>query len=147
MTTGPAPRVSVVLAVRDGAPWVGDAVRSVLAQTLSDLELIVIDDGSTDDTPQTLASFVDSRLRVARPPRMGLTRSLNEGVSLTQAPLIARLDADDVATSDRLARQVAFLDAHPEVGLLGTGATEIDTNGRDIGRVGHPMGKRDHRPR
>ena len=140
MTTGPAPRVSVVLAVRDGAPWVGDAVRSILAQTLSDLELIVIDDGSTDDTPQTLASFVDARLRVARRTRLGLTRSLNEGVSLTHAPLIARLDADDVAASDRLARQVAFLDAHPEVGLLGTGATEIDTNGRDIGRVVPPVG-------
>jgi glycosyltransferase involved in cell wall biosynthesis len=140
MTTGPAPRVSVVLAVRDGAPWVGDAVRSILAQTLSDLELIVIDDGSTDDTPQTLASFVDARLRVARRTRVGLTRSLNEGVSLTHAPLIARLDADDVAASDRLARQVAFLDAHPEVGLLGTGATEIDTNGRDVGRVMPPVG-------
>ena len=88
MTTGPAPRVSVVLAVRDGAPWVGDAVRSILAQTLSALELVVIDDGSTDDTPQTLASFVDARLRVARRTRQGLTRSLNEGVSLFGARVV-----------------------------------------------------------
>jgi glycosyltransferase involved in cell wall biosynthesis len=135
MSTGAAPRVSVVLAVRDGAPWVGDAVRSILGQTLSELELIVVDDGSTDDTPQMLASFVDPRMRVARRSRLGLTRSLNEGVSLTRAPLIARLDADDMSASERLARQVAFLDAHPEVGLLGTGATEIDTSGRHIRQV------------
>jgi glycosyltransferase involved in cell wall biosynthesis len=135
MSTGPIPRVSVVLAVRDGAPWVGEAVRSVLGQTLADLELIVIDDGSTDDTPQTLASVVDSRLRVARRTRLGLTRALNEGVALARAPLIARLDADDVAMPERLARQVGFLDSHPEIGLLGTGATEVDATGREVGRL------------
>jgi len=145
MSTGPAPRVSVVLAVRDGAPWVGEAVRSVLGQTLTDLELVVIDDGSTDDTPQTLAGFVDSRLRVARRARLGLTRSLNEGVSLARAPLIARLDADDVAMPERLARQIAFLDAHPEIGLLGTGATEVDAAGREVGRLVPPAADADIR--
>ena len=135
MSVPGAPRVSVVLAVRDGMPWIGDAVRSVLEQTLGDLELIVIDDGSTDDTPQTLASVVDSRLRVARRAQLGLTRALNEGIALARAPLIARLDADDVAAPERLARQVAFLDAHPEIGLLGTGAREVDAAGREISRL------------
>ena len=130
--------MSVVLAVRDGMPWIGEAVRSVLDQTLSDLELVVIDDGSTDDTPQTLASVVDARLRVARRAQLGLTRSLNEGVALARAPLIARLDADDVAAPERLARQVAFLDAHPEIGLLGTGAREVDATGREVSRLTPP---------
>jgi glycosyltransferase involved in cell wall biosynthesis len=145
MSTGPAPRVSVVLAVRDGAPWVGEAVRSVLGQTLTDLELVVIDDGSTDDTPQTLASFLDSRLRVVRRPPRGLTPSLSEGVSLARAPLIARLDADDSAMPERLARQVAFLDAHPEIGLLGTGATEVDARGQEVRRVVPPAADPDIR--
>ena len=145
MSTGPTPRVSVVLAVRDGAPWVGDAVRSILGQTLTELELVVVDDGSTDDTPQTLARFADARLRVARRTQLGLTRSLNEGVSLARAPLIARLDADDVAAPERLARQLAFLDAHPEIGLLGTGAIEIDATGREVGRVVPPAADADIR--
>jgi len=145
MSTGPAPRVSVVLAVRDGEPWVGDAVRSILGQTLTELELVAVDDGSTDDTPRTLAGFVDARVRVARRAHQGLARSLNDGVSLARAPLIARLDADDVAAPERLARQLAFLDAHPEVGLLGTGAIEIDAAGREVGCVMPPAADADIR--
>ncbi len=132
------PAVSVLMSVRDGAPWVREGVESVLAQTAPDLELIVIDDGSTDETPAVLASFRDPRLRVERQPPAGLTRSLNRALSLARAPLLARLDADDLALPERLARQQAFLDAHPEVGLLGTGAREVDAGGREIGIVSPP---------
>ena len=133
------PAVSVVMSVRDGAPWVREAVESVLAQTASDLELIVIDDGSTDATPAVLASFRDPRLRVERQRPVGLTVALNRAFSLARAPLLARLDADDLAVPDRVARQRTFLDSHPEVGLLGTGAREMDPSGREIGIVSPPV--------
>jgi glycosyltransferase involved in cell wall biosynthesis len=132
------PAVSVLMAVNDGAPWVGESVQSVLAQTAGDLELIVIDDGSTDATPQILARLDDPRLRVERQAAAGLTRALNRALSLARAPLLARLDADDVALPERLARQRAFLDAHPEVGLLGTGAREVDPDGREMAVVRPP---------
>jgi glycosyltransferase involved in cell wall biosynthesis len=132
------PRISVLMAVHDGAPWVKDAVASVLAQTLADLELIVLDDGSTDATPALLSGLADRRLRVERRPRAGLTRALNTALGLARAPIVARLDADDVALPERLARQVAFLDAHPEVGVLGSAAREVDAEGREVRIVRPP---------
>jgi len=128
-----APRVSVVMPVHDGARWLREAVDSALGQTLADLELIVVDDGSTDATADILAAYGDRRLSVLRQPRAGLTRSLNRALRLAAAPLVARLDADDVALPQRLARQVAFLDAHPEVALLGTGCREIGPGGEARG--------------
>lgn len=127
--SSPAPAVSVLMSVHDGAPWIARAVASVLAQTERDLELIVIDDGSTDATPALLAAEHDARLRVHRQERTGLTRALNRALGLARADLIARLDADDTALPERLARQRAFLAAHPEVGVLGTAARELDVAG------------------
>ena len=117
------------MSVYNGAAWVRETVESVLAQTAPDLELIVIDDGSTDATPDLLAAFRDRRLRVERQTRAGLTRSLNRALRLTTAPLVARMDADDVALPERFARQLAFLETHPDVGLLGTGCHEISSSG------------------
>jgi glycosyltransferase involved in cell wall biosynthesis len=134
-----SPRVSVLMAVHDGAPWVKDAVASVLTQTLTDLELVVVDDGSADVTPALLAGVDDRRLRVERRPRAGLTRALNTGLALVRAPLVARLDADDVALPERLARQVAFLDAHPDVGVVGSAAREINGSGREVRVVRPPV--------
>jgi glycosyltransferase involved in cell wall biosynthesis len=125
------------MAVKDGAPWIRVALESVLAQTAGDLELIVIDDGSTDGTPAVLAAARDPRLRVERRERRGLTAALNTALGLARAPLVARLDADDVALPERLARQRAYLEAHPEVGLLGSAAREEDAAGREL-RLVHP---------
>jgi glycosyltransferase involved in cell wall biosynthesis len=127
------------MAVHNGVPWIRDAVTSVLTQTLADLELIVIDDGSTDATPEVLASLRDPRLRVERRDRQGLTRALNRALDLARAPLIARLDADDLALSERLARQCRYLETHPDVGLLGTGAREVDPEGREVAVVRPPV--------
>ena len=132
------PAVSVLMGVHDGEPWVREAIASVLAQTAPDLELIVVDDGSTDGTPATLAAIRDPRLVVVRQARQGLTRALNRALRLARAPLLARLDADDLALPERLARQREFLDAHPEVGLLGTAAREVDAAGREVGVVVPP---------
>ncbi len=132
-----APAVSVLMAVYNGAPWVADAARSVLAQTLGDLELVVVDDGSTDATGDVLAGVGDSRLRVERREHEGLTRALNHGLRVARAPLVARLDADDIALPERLARQVAFLETHPEIGVLGSAAREVNGDGREV-RVVRP---------
>lgn len=126
------------MGVRNGAPWVGEAVASILAQTLGDLELIVVDDGSADATADLLAAVGDRRLRVERQPHQGLTRALIRGFALARAPLVARLDADDWALPERLARQRAFLDAHPDVGLLGAGAREVDASGREVAVIRPP---------
>jgi glycosyltransferase involved in cell wall biosynthesis len=125
------------MGVRDGATWLSEAIQSVFDQTLADLELIVIDDGSTDGTPSLLAAVRDPRLVVERHARTGLTVALNRALGRARAPLVARLDADDLALPDRLARQRAFLDAHPDVGLLGTGARDVDAHGREV-RVVRP---------
>ncbi len=127
------------MSVHNGAPWVRDAVTSVLSQRLADLELIVIDDGSTDATPAVLASVRDPRLRIEHGARQGLTRALNRAIELARAPLLARLDADDVALPERLARQRQYLERHPEVGLLGTWAREVDPAGREVAIVRPPV--------
>ena len=133
-----APAVSVLMGVHNGANWIGRAVESVLGQTLADLELIVVDDGSTDETPTLLAAMRDSRLTVERQSRAGLSRALNRALARARAPLIARLDADDMALPDRLARQRAFLESHPAVGLLGTAARVVDESDREVGVIRPP---------
>lgn len=138
MSVGFVPTVSVVMAVHNGAAWVAEAARSILEQTLKDLEIIAVDDASSDGTVEILAGLDDPRVHVQRRERLGLTRALNEGLRSARAPLVARLDVDDVAAPERLARQVEFLEAHPEVGLLGTAAREIDATGRDLGVVVPP---------
>jgi glycosyltransferase involved in cell wall biosynthesis len=130
------PRISVVMPVRNGERFLPEALDSTLAQTLDDLELIVVDDGSTDATPTILeeAARRDTRVREQRQEPGGLTVAINAGCALAQAPLIARMDADDVMLPDRLERQVAYLDAHPEVALLGGGIVLVDEQGREIDR-------------
>jgi glycosyltransferase involved in cell wall biosynthesis len=133
-----SPAVSVLMGVWNGAPRVREAIESVLGQTMGDLELIVVDDGSTDATPSVLRSFGDRRLRVIRQGRSGLTAALASALSEARAPLVARLDADDLALPERLERQRAYLEARPDVGLLGTGAREVDPSGRELAAVRPP---------
>lgn len=131
------PHVSVVMPVRDGARWLGEALDSVAAQSFSDWELIVIDDGSSDTTPSILEQFArrESRTRLFRQDALGLVAALNRGLAEARAPLLARLDADDRARPERFARQVAHLSAHPEIGLLGSWADEIDEDGKPRGQL------------
>jgi Glycosyl transferase family 2 len=137
-----SPAISVLMPVRNGACFLVEAVGSVLAQSFSDLELVVVDDGSTDSTPRLLEQIAgrDSRLVVhRRQPGRNLAEVLNLAAELSRAPLLARLDADDVALPERLRLQVEFLDAHPEVALLGGQALMIDEAGRDFGRAEYPL--------
>ncbi len=132
------PPLSVVMGVRNAEPWVQAAVESILAQTQQEFEFIVVDDGSTDRTGAILDGFVDPRLKVFHQPRAGLTRSLNRALRLASAPLVARMDADDVALPERFARQLDFLEHHPEVGLLGTGCHEISPSGEVLRTITPP---------
>jgi hypothetical protein len=137
------PLVSVVMSVRDEERFVAQAVESILAQTLPDLELVVVDDASTDRTPEILSTQArrDARLRVCRlPGRSGLAAALNLGCGQARGTLIARMDGDDVALPHRLASQVAFLRAHPDVALVGGGAIVIDAAGRPLDTRCPPAG-------
>jgi len=126
------PRVSVIMPVRNVAAYVGDAVASILAQRFDDFELIVVDDGSDDGTASVLAGVRDARLRYVRRPAGGVTVTLNQGIAMSCGRLIARMDGDDIALPERLARQVAFLDDHPDVGVLGTGWREMGPGGEVV---------------
>ncbi|WP_349627724.1 glycosyltransferase [Rhodopseudomonas sp. BR0C11] len=134
------PKVSVIMPVRDGERWVTEAIHSVQNQTFRDFELLVIDDGSADATPTILAdaAAADPRIAVLTQHRDGLVAGLNRGLYAARAPLIARLDADDIALPERLARQVDYMAAHPDVVLLGGWATIIDENGHPKGREMRP---------
>jgi hypothetical protein len=138
----PPPKVSVVMAVHNGERFVREAVGSVLGQTLSDLELVVVDDGSEDSTPEILREFAkgDPRVVVHSQGNQGLARSLNVGFTLARAPLVARLDADDVAVPDRLERQYAFMAVTPAIGVVGGAVDYVNEEGRVFAEgVGYPL--------
>jgi len=117
-----APRVSVLLPVRDAAPWLLSALASLARQTLADHEVIAVDDGSSDGSGEMLerAALRDHRLVVRHTPAEGLPAALALGLSLARAPWVARQDADDVSHRTRLSRQLEWLAAHPDVDVLGT---------------------------
>jgi len=121
------PLVSVLMPVYNGEPYLREAVESILNQTFTDFEFIIIDDGSTDSTWEILIEHNDPRIRLVRnKANIGLIRSLNKGLGLARGEYIARMDADDVSFPERLAQQVSSLDGHPEVGVLGCGVQVID---------------------
>jgi Glycosyl transferase family 2 len=129
-----APRVTVLMTVFNGERHLREAIDSVLGQSFGDFELLVVDDGSTDGTAGVLGAITDPRVRITRnATNIGLTRSLNSGLALARGMLIARHDADDVSEPDRLARQVAFLDANPDVALVGAAYRKIDERGAVLG--------------
>lgn len=112
--------------VYNSALYLREAVDSILRQSLGDFELILINDGSTDESPQIIASYDDPRIVVLHHPKnVGLIVSLNEGLELARGQYIARMDADDISVSTRFAKQVEFLENYPEVGILGTRAIQF----------------------
>jgi hypothetical protein len=125
-----SPRVTVLLAVKDGLPWVRETVESVLAQSFEDFELLVVDDGSSDGTAAAIEAYGDPRIRILRNERnLGQVPSLNLGLEQAHGDLVARIDADDTMLPTRLERQVAALDAEPTVALVGTWMDIVDDRG------------------
>ena len=119
------PKVSVVMNAMNGDPWIDECIQSVLAQTLQDFEFIIINDGSTDGTWQKINSYQDPRIRAFTQTNIGIAASANRGISLARAPYIARIDQDDVMLPTRLEKQLAFLDANPDVAFVCTFAQLI----------------------
>ncbi len=131
-------RMGVIMAVRDGAPFAGEAVESVLAQEFTDWELVVVDDGSTDGTGEILARYGDPRIRVIRTPGIGRPGARNLALEVLETPWVAVLDGDDRMRPDRLGKQAAYLEAHPGVSVLATPVTLVDREGREVGRLDPP---------
>ena len=127
------PRVTVVIPVHNRAHYIGSAVESVLAQTFTDFEVAVIDDGSTDATPTIVRGISDPRVRLVRHERnLGIPAARNQGLDTARGFYIATLDSDDLMHPRRLERQVAFLDRHPDHAIVGTWE-------RHLGRDGHSV--------
>ena len=125
-----SPRVTVLMAVYNGERFLRPAIESILNQTFTDFELLIVDDASTDSTPAIIRSYQDPRIRVIRNERnSGAGYSRNVGLRNARGEYIAVLDADDVAYPQRLAEQVAFLDAHADIVLLGGAQDLIDERG------------------
>ena len=117
------PRVTVLMAVHNGEQYLETAVNSILRQTLRDFDFLIVDDASTDATPQMLANFAakDARIQIlTNETNLGLTASLNRGIAQIETPYIARMDADDISVPERLERQVAYMEKHPEIAVIGT---------------------------
>lgn len=133
------PTVSVLMPVHNAERYLVEAVESILGQTFTDFEFLIIDDGSTDRSRAILEQYAarDGRIRLTCRPNTGYTVALNQLLGLARGELVARMDADDVALPERVARQVEYLRTHPEVVCVGTAVRFIDAAGRFL-REGHP---------
>ncbi len=128
------PLISVVMPVYNAERYLVDAIASIIEQTSRDWELICINDGSTDDCRQILEWFVsqDDRIRVVNQRNLGIVAALNGGLAIARAPLVCRMDADDIALPNRLERQAHFLRRHPTCTVVGGAIVEIDADGEPL---------------
>ena len=127
------PKISVIMPAYNAERYIREAIDSILRQTWSDFELIIIDDGSTDSTAAIIAGYTDNRIRFCpNAQNMGVAATLNRGLELACGAYVARMDADDISLPERFAKQAAYLDAHPNVTVCGT-AIELFCEGSVTG--------------
>ncbi len=128
------PQISVIMSVYNGSRYLNESIASILSQTFTDWEFIIINDGSTDNSESIVQGWQnrDERIKLISRGHKGLTISLNEGLSYAQGEYIARMDADDIALPDRFAKQVAFLDENPDHVAVGCRMLVIDPEGMPI---------------
>lgn len=122
-------RLSVIMSVKNGLPYLPETIESVLAQSFTDFEFFIVDDGSTDATAEVVRSFGDARIVLIRQENTGVAKARNQVVPRTSGKYIAIVDADDIWEPQKLERQVSFLDEHPEYVLVGSFADIIDKDG------------------
>lgn len=134
------PIVSVLMSVYNGEPYISDAIESILSQTFKAFEFIIIDDGSTDRSCDIIEKYKanDPRIILVKQTNQGLVSSLNKGLGIARSPLIARMDADDIALEERLEKQVLFINSHPDVLALGTAIRLIDQANKPIKDIVFP---------
>ncbi len=126
------PLVSVIMTAFNEEKFIGNAVESLMNQTFEDFELLLFDDGSTDGTCRIVEQFEDPRIKLHSSTNQGQTTCLAQGVEMAEAPLIARLDADDMAMPHRLDTQVAFLERNPSCAMVGSQAVVLDESGSEM---------------
>ncbi len=137
------PSLSVAMSVYNGERFLVAAIESVLAQSFPEFEFLIIDDGSSDASAAIIRRFAerDNRIRPILRENRGLIVSLNQLLGEARAPIIARMDADDISHPDRFAQQMAFLEANPDHGIVGSWSEDIDENGRPwpVDAPDHPL--------
>lgn len=126
------PPVTVLMPAYNAGAYIKEAVDSVLAQTFADFEMLIVNDGSTDNTRDILGTYTDPRVRIVDQKNMGLIDTLNKAIALIESPYIARFDADDVCYPERLQLQYDFLRTHAEYVLVGSEADYMDEEGNFI---------------
>ena len=122
-------KITVLMPAYNAGKYIAEAIESVLDQPIDDFELLIVNDGSTDNTVSVIQSFNDSRIRLLQQPRQGVVSALNEGLAKAKGYYIARFDADDICFSNRLQKQVDFLDQNPGYVLTGCDAEYITEAG------------------
>ncbi|MCU0523245.1 MAG: glycosyltransferase [Elainella sp. Prado103] len=134
-------KVSVLLPVYNAERYLPEAIESILHQTFTDFELLILDDGSTDRSPRILHRYAakETRMRVRTRENRGLIATLNEMLEWSQGEFLARMDADDIATPDRLQKQVEFLQRQPAVVCVGGAFDLIDPQGRTVQSIPMPQ--------
>lgn len=128
----PDPKITVLMPACNAAKYIGKAIGSVLAQTFTDFELLIINDGSTDDTELVIRSFDDERIRLINQPNAGIAAALNMGLLNAHAALVARFDADDICMPERLRVQYDFLTRNPQYIMVGSDADYMDMHGDHV---------------
>lgn len=134
------PAISVIMPVYNGEAFLSEAIDSILNQTFADFEFIIVDNGSTDKTPEILARYArrDPRIRVHLQEKRGVAHAVNLAVSLATGRYIARMDSDDISLPARFQQQVDFLESHPDVGVLGGAMVVMTAEGKPIHLVRPP---------
>ncbi|REL24170.1 glycosyltransferase [Rhodohalobacter sp. SW132] len=127
------PKVTVLMPVYNAEKYLREAIDSILNQSFTDFEFLIIDDGSTDSSLDIINSYTDDRIRlVINDQNMGIGATLNKGIELASSDLIARMDADDISLPDRLEKQYTYLEAHPECSLLSSNVEVISETGERL---------------
>ena len=128
------PKVTILLLVYNGQETLARAISSIINQTYLDWELLILEDGSNDNTLSIARSFKDERIKIICDGlHLGIVKRLNQGIQLTDTPYIVRMDADDVSYPERLKKQVSFLEANPTIDLVGTSMRILNKKGKVIG--------------
>jgi len=135
------PEISVLMSCYNGSRWLAEAIDSVLSQTFKNFELILVDDGSKDNTPEIIKAYAERDARVVTVPKKntGLADSLNAGLALAKGTWVARIDQDDLCEPYRLESQLVFASGHPGLVLLGSGFAEIDEKGTIVKECRYPQ--------
>jgi hypothetical protein len=135
------PSISVIMSVHNGRRFLSETIESVLAQSWSDFEFIIVDDGSSDGSTEVIRGYAerDSRLQVLTQEKHGLTRSLNRGLTVARGEFVARQDADDISAPERLAVQRDYMQQNPNLAAVGSWCRFIDEAGVETGGLRYPV--------